>query len=279
VRRTRPQAFTLVELLVVIGIIAVLISILLPALQRAREAANTTVCLSNLRQISMAIQLYALQHRGFLLPAEVVTNDAARLPLESWVSTLAHQRLLNVPSVGSSTAPAIPGGVMRCPSGLPELSNILVGGLPASKTDGRGAMAWRSLSATDGRYYDTWYGINGASHHTTGWQDADWMHLPFRRVPGGSLPSGQDPHALVKLARVPRQTEMAFLFDGVYMNHSVLNADRVNARHGGRRLTNVGFADGHAESVPSSRLPITVADYGQTRLRTLFPFPVWRLDQ
>jgi len=55
----RARAFTLVELLVVIGIIAVLIAILLPVLMKAREAARVTVCLSNLRQIGMAVNMYA----------------------------------------------------------------------------------------------------------------------------------------------------------------------------------------------------------------------------
>jgi prepilin-type N-terminal cleavage/methylation domain-containing protein/prepilin-type processing-associated H-X9-DG protein len=66
--RRSKTAFTLIELLVVIAIIAILAALLLPALGKAKEKANATGCLNNLRQWGLATQIYVTDHQDFLPP-------------------------------------------------------------------------------------------------------------------------------------------------------------------------------------------------------------------
>lgn len=106
----RSRGFTLVELLVVIGIIALLISILLPALNRARQAAYDTECKSNLRQIGTAQHNYASENKGWstALVYNMFTGGGG-----SWAKTLFERKYLPTPAIGSRTA-------LLCPIQKPQ---------------------------------------------------------------------------------------------------------------------------------------------------------------
>src|SRR4051794_31638738 len=90
-RVARAGGFPLVDLLVLIGIIPLLISILLPALSKAKESANTVKCLANLRSIGQAAAAYSSDHRGMMVPCAYAGDK------EFWYVTLVDEGYVPCP--------------------------------------------------------------------------------------------------------------------------------------------------------------------------------------
>ena len=89
VRRSKsPRGFTLVELLVVIGIIGLLMSVLMPTLARTKEKARQVKCMSNIRQISQACVMFATDHNG-LMPGRASGSIMGIDPISGSVTTAA----------------------------------------------------------------------------------------------------------------------------------------------------------------------------------------------
>jgi prepilin-type processing-associated H-X9-DG protein/prepilin-type N-terminal cleavage/methylation domain-containing protein len=279
----RSKAFTLVELLVVIGIIAVLIAILLPTLGKAREQARTTQCMSNLRQIGTAMLNYAADNQGYVVPAAY--SDGF---LQKWWQILQNKKYLPTNKVSSSTADSQgKADVLRCPSGLDQLMPAAPSGsvYPESRTDQKGAMAIRGnnfaeadATKTEKGWADCWYGINGVDSDTGGGETGAWAVWPARFIP--MTKGGVTYWTLPKTTQIRRSGDTVFVFDGVMWNLGV-NANRINARHGNKRFTNVVFFDGHVETLETTtkNFPTSFKIASLGTPNGLTSRPRWRLDQ
>jgi prepilin-type N-terminal cleavage/methylation domain-containing protein/prepilin-type processing-associated H-X9-DG protein len=130
-RSASRDGFTLVELLVVIGVIAVLIAMLLPALNRARASANNVKCMSNLRQQALAFIAYAAEYKGTLPPSYRGGPEyqAVAYPILLERKYLSSEPVDQVPNVWNNAEvfTVRRSGVLECPNASRDFVSLTNG--------------------------------------------------------------------------------------------------------------------------------------------------------
>ena len=293
------RGFTLVELLVVIGIIALLIGILLPALQKARAEAQTVQCLSNLRQIQMAWLMYVSDNHGHTSPYVDNPNNSPSYLL--WPAQLQGSGWINPPNptpdpiptgepsniAWYSTSYGIKTSVRLCPAA----SSYISGADPSYAEAGTASSAWDSTSSTcflEGSYtYNGWF-YRATYPDTTG-SDPGSMLLTYSGTNSNSTSLGYYWNFFWNLPTTGYDTVTIPVFsDGIFVDGFISEGDSTPyndsggsattstgwmapgvqgnlpgtpnrhmsrvciARHG--NAVNVSFLDGHAETIPLTKL-------------------------
>lgn len=239
----KRNAFTLVELLVVIGVIAVLISLLLPALDAARRAARSVQCLSNLRQCAIGIQQYASENDSVI---PILRNNNGNIKLWPWFLIAG-----NDPWDNPTGRRYVRRSVAFCPS-MPLYTTESVGSDDAAATTGYGLyyvdsgssqFVVRNSKFQQGKQLGSvlWFHTQKLTRlplaHSTTIMLADCLVAP----PGAPL---YGPGTPMSVAAFSDQGAGPYWSGRIYTPHGKGQYGRAN----------VAFYDGHAESLDAPDL-------------------------
>jgi len=229
-KNSHEQGFTLIELMVVIGIIAVLAALLLPVLGKAKERSKRTSCASNLRQVTMASLMYADNDSGGAFLPQIDNNDNDYNPF--FPSYIDNLKVFTCPSTRNQIRPDVRATNPKTgKSGLADLMHLAGGqksnfGLSYQPT---GWMAWRTPAYTDVK-------VNGET-----------VRIPLVRKTNTTVGNYRHYWNAFDLRGTRAGPARIWLFCDFNMSGEEHYPD-ADDNHGDAG-SNVGFADGHVEWV------------------------------
>lgn len=238
----RRTGMTLIELLVVIAIVALLVALLMPALAAARESARSATCLSNLRQIGLAMRNY-------------LSDDKTErfVPFDDWTvpnGTSGTMWFCRLHDLGYIQGTDTMNSALMCPSGVNETADWPNPGwwtTPSSVTDIHG-MRYLARTLSDGvTQIRTNYAVS-----THGWFGAGWtgskylssLYATWILLNWGGSNETQSPAAQPRPNSFKNPTQLLFVYDGLWTNS--ITAERYSFRHHQLSSCNILYVDGHA---------------------------------
>ena len=282
----RPRArsgFTLIELLVVVAIIALLISILLPSLGKAKDRAATTRCAANMKGIVSALLMYSQENNQKMIVGGITAGGTDYPNGMAWQDDLVQQGYAKAPFAnqpGSSTVTVTTNSPFYCPKGL-----LTPGGQGNYPTDPLNAGYFVFNASTTNQAVMTWYQlplrvVTGTNMNGSGTEISPFIyyqtHYPEMLNPGlgysRSMNQVTRPSDLIALWEGSNNNNMA---NGVSTMYPGEYLTRFSARHGDvtnaglDASTNFGFFDGHVGLEPTKPISTKVNDFQKIRNGTI----------